>query len=183
MKNKIIANSLCFTIVLKIYRLISKYFKHSIVYRSFCSFTYLLQDYSQHSKISRCLFKKSKYQKISLYNICMNKFEKTITNLIKILNDIYKKSLINSFLFKFFCKDQKNIKKNPQIYIFLTLLSSIVSFNILNLFFDKLYLNQIIISTLFIISITIFYLNSSTIIKNSNFINILIKLLNSGIEE
>lgn len=183
MKNTIINNSLFFNFILKIYNLISVYIKHSLIYRFFCSFTNLLQIYSRNSKILNYLTKKPEYQSMSLYKICISKLEKFIIELIEIINNMYTKIFLNSFFFNFFYRIIKNTKENNEIYISLTLLTSIVSFNILSLYFYKINTNQLIISILSITTIIIFNINSNNIIENSSFINLLYKLSNSNIEE
>lgn len=183
MKSKIIANSLCFAVASKIYKSIRVYVNHSIIYRGFCSFMYHVHNYGQHSKILKYLNRGSENQEISLYKICINKIEKIIANFVQTINSIYIKSSANSLFFIFFRREQENIKKDPYAYTLLTLLGGIVSFNILSPLFNKFYLKQLMISTLFAIVIIVFYLNPSGIIKNSALVNAFVKLLNNGIEE
>lgn len=181
MKNKIFKNSLCFTTMLKSYESIRVYFSHSTTYKIFHLFTHNIREYSQHSKILNYFADDPKKQKTSLCKTCINKIQNIIVNFIKIINNIYKKSSINSFLFNLFDKEQKKIKQDTNTYIFFTLLGSIVSFSILSLLFNRLGLKQLTMSILFVIIITIFYLNSSNIIRNSKLVNIFIKLLDSNI--
>lgn len=183
MKNKIIANSLCFALASKIYGLICVYVGHSVIYKGFCSFTHRIHTYSQHSKILKYLNKGSEYRKISLYKICINKIEKFIANLVQTINDIYMKSSAGSLLFGFLRRERKNMKENPYAYVLLMFLGGAVSLSILNLFFNKFHLRQLVISALFIVVIIIFYLNSSNIIKNSSLVNVFVRFFDSGIEE
>lgn len=181
MKNKILKNSLCFTAVLKLYGSIRIYFSHSISYKILYSFTRNIREYSQHSKILNYFTRESKHQKTSLYKFCLNKAKNIAVSLIETINSIYTKSSVNSFLFNILDKEQKKIKKDTNTYVFLTLLGSIISFNILSLLFNRFSLKQLTMSIVFVAITIIFYLNSSNIIRNSKLVNVLTKLLDSNI--
>lgn len=183
MKNKIVANSLCFNIVLKIYKSVRIFINHSIICKGLRSFMQHIHNYSRHSRILKYLGRENKNQEISLYRAYTNKIEKIIANSARTTNNIYRKSSVNSLFFNFFHRELENIKKDPHTYVLLVLLGSIVSFNVLGLFFNRFYLKQLIISALSVITIIIFYLNPSNIIKNSTFVNVFIRFLNSDIKE